>query len=202
MYAAAGDAVARARAGDGPTLIEAVIPRHTGHFLGDPEKYRSRDDRSAARDDDPIRRLAAAARDRGIDADAIVAAAETTTTAELDAAYAAARMPPGRSPRRSGAMSTSLDAPTVELSFVESVGRTLAHVIRADERVIVLGEDIAGGAGQGPPLEGSMGGSFGVTKGLLEEFGRRRCATRPSRRRPSRRRRSARRWPACGRSST
>ena len=179
MYAAAGDAVARARAGDGPTLIEAVIPRHTGHFLGDPERYRSRDDRSAARDDDPIRRLAAAARDRGIDADAIVAAAETTTTAELDAAYAAAAMRPGRSPRRWDAMSTSLDAPTVELSFVESVGRTLAHVMRADERVIVLGEDIAGGAGQGPPLEGAMGGSFGVTKGLLEEFGRRRVRDTP-----------------------
>ena len=94
MYAAAGDAVARARAGEGPTLIEAVIPRHTGHFLGDPERYRSRDDRSAARDDDPIRRLAAAARVDGIDADAIVAAVETTTTAELDAAYAAARDAP------------------------------------------------------------------------------------------------------------
>ena len=179
MYAAADDAVARARAGEGPTLIEAVIPRHTGHFLGDPERYRSRDDRTAARDDDPIRRLAAAARDRGIDADAIVAAAETTTTAELDAAYAAARDAPGRSPTRSDAMSTSLDAPTVELSFVESVGRTLAHVMRADERVIVLGEDIAGGAGQGPPLEGAMGGSFGVTKGLLEEFGRRRVRDTP-----------------------
>jgi pyruvate dehydrogenase E1 component beta subunit len=67
----------------------------------------------------------------------------------------------------------------VELSFAESVGRTLAHVMRADERVIVLGEDIAGGAGQGPPLEGSMGGSFGVTKGLLEEFGRRRVRDTP-----------------------
>ena len=115
---------------------------------------------------------------------------------------AAARDRPGRSPRRSNAMSTSLEAPTVELSFVESVGRTLAHVMRADR----AGDRPRRGHRRrrraGPPLEGSMGGSFGVTKGLLEEFGGAGCATRPSRRRRSRRRRSVRRWPACGRSST
>jgi acetoin:2,6-dichlorophenolindophenol oxidoreductase subunit beta len=36
---------------------------------------------------------------------------------------------------------------------------------------VVVGEDIAGGAGQGQPLEGSMGGTFGATKGLIDEFG-------------------------------
>ena len=56
---------------------------------------------------------------------------------------------------------------------------TLAHAMRADARVIVLGEDIAGGAGQGPPLEGAMGGTFGATKGLLEEFGPQRVRDTP-----------------------
>jgi pyruvate dehydrogenase E1 component beta subunit len=68
---------------------------------------------------------------------------------------------------------------TVEASFVETVSATIAHAMRNDPRVIVLGEDIAGGAGQGAPLEGSMGGSFGATKGLLEEFGPRRVRDTP-----------------------
>ena len=40
VFAAAGDAVGRARAGDGPTLIEVKTYRFMGHFEGDPEKYR------------------------------------------------------------------------------------------------------------------------------------------------------------------
>ena len=66
-----------------------------------------------------------------------------------------------------------------EKSFLEAVRDTLAHAMRADPTVIVLGEDIAGGAGQGPPLEGAMGGTFGATKGLLEEFGPRRVRDTP-----------------------
>ena len=66
-----------------------------------------------------------------------------------------------------------------EQSFLEAVRDTLAHAMRVDPTVVVLGEDIAGGAGQGPPLEGAMGGTFGATKGLLEEFGPRRVRDTP-----------------------
>ena len=40
IYAAAGDAVARARAGQGPTLLEVHTLRLWGHFEGDPQAYR------------------------------------------------------------------------------------------------------------------------------------------------------------------
>lgn len=40
VYAAAGEAVARARRGDGPTLIEIETHRLEGHFMGDAEGYR------------------------------------------------------------------------------------------------------------------------------------------------------------------
>lgn len=66
-----------------------------------------------------------------------------------------------------------------ERSFLDAVRNVLAHAMRTDPTVVVLGEDIAGGAGQGPPLEGAMGGTFGVTKGLLEEFGPRRVRDTP-----------------------
>jgi len=91
---AAEVAVARARSGGGPSLLEAVIPRRGGHFLGDPEGYRSRDDRAAARRRDPIAGLVERLRSDGVDADALVAAAEAEIGAELDAAYEAARAAP------------------------------------------------------------------------------------------------------------
>ena len=40
IYTAAGDAVARARAGEGPTLLEVHTLRLWGHFEGDPQAYR------------------------------------------------------------------------------------------------------------------------------------------------------------------
>ena len=39
MYAAAAEAVERARAGEGPTLIEAMTFRHHGHVFGDADRY-------------------------------------------------------------------------------------------------------------------------------------------------------------------
>ena len=65
-------------------------------------------------------------------------------------------------------MSTAVSDQLVEKSFLQALNDAIAFSMRNDSRVIVLGEDIAGGAGQGSPLEGSMGGTFGVTKGLLE----------------------------------
>ena len=54
MHAAAGEAVARARAGDGPTLIEAVTYRWRGHFEGDPQPYRTQDEVTEWKARDPV----------------------------------------------------------------------------------------------------------------------------------------------------
>jgi pyruvate dehydrogenase E1 component beta subunit len=43
--------------------------------------------------------------------------------------------------------------------------------MREDARVILIGEDQAGGAGCDPSLRDAWGGPFGVTKGLISEFG-------------------------------
>src|SRR5687768_1958854 len=51
------EAVARARGGDGPTLIEAQSYRLAGHWASDPGGYRSESDVAAWRAKDPIERL-------------------------------------------------------------------------------------------------------------------------------------------------
>jgi len=54
-----------------------------------------------------------------------------------------------------------------ETTFVEAVGATLARAMREDERVIVLGEDVA------------EGGPYTVTAGLAAEFGSDRVLDTP-----------------------
>jgi TPP-dependent pyruvate/acetoin dehydrogenase alpha subunit len=56
---AAGAAVARARAGGGPTLLECTTYRWSGHYVGDRERYRSQEEVDAWRARDPLPRLAA-----------------------------------------------------------------------------------------------------------------------------------------------
>ncbi|MDI9569061.1 MAG: thiamine pyrophosphate-dependent dehydrogenase E1 component subunit alpha [bacterium] len=56
VYEAAKTAVERARAGGGPSLIEAKTYRVKGHFVGDPELYRSKDEvRDRFENDDPLK---------------------------------------------------------------------------------------------------------------------------------------------------
>jgi pyruvate/2-oxoglutarate/acetoin dehydrogenase E1 component len=55
-----------------------------------------------------------------------------------------------------------------ELTYREAVRDGLAQAMRADDSVFIMGEDIA-----------EMGGSMGVTQGLLEEFGPERVRNTP-----------------------
>ena len=64
VYAAAGRAVARARAGDGPSLIEVHTLRMWGHFEGDAQGYRP--DLDQAADLDPIPRYEQLLRTDGV----------------------------------------------------------------------------------------------------------------------------------------
>jgi len=54
VFHVASQALAKARAGDGPSLIEAVTYRHGGHSRADPGKYRPADEVEAWMDRDPI----------------------------------------------------------------------------------------------------------------------------------------------------
>ena len=56
----------------------------------------------------------------------------------------------------------------MEITFREALGQALREEMRRDERVYMLGEDI-----------GVYGGVFGVTRGLLEEFGEKRIRDTP-----------------------
>jgi pyruvate dehydrogenase E1 component alpha subunit len=54
IYKVAGEAIARARAGEGPTLIEIETYRLAGHFMGDAEGYRPEGEKDGLFEKDPI----------------------------------------------------------------------------------------------------------------------------------------------------
>ena len=67
VYRTARTAYARARAGEGPSLIECMTYRHSGHSRADPAKYRPEgelDELEEARSDQDLSRAAAAVRHR------------------------------------------------------------------------------------------------------------------------------------------
>lgn len=57
MYDAVKRAADRARAGEGPTLLEARTYRYRGHSMSDPAVYRTRDEVDTERENDPIPKL-------------------------------------------------------------------------------------------------------------------------------------------------
>ena len=57
VYGATMEAVARARNGDGPSLIEAVTYRFRGHSMSDPAEYRSKREERIWQERDPIKNL-------------------------------------------------------------------------------------------------------------------------------------------------
>ena len=65
------------------------------------------------------------------------------------------------------------------LSLVDAVGEAMRQAMEADPTVIVMGEDVVGGAGRGGDKENTMGGSFGATKSLYPLFGPNRVRDTP-----------------------
>ena len=63
-------------------------------------------------------------------------------------------------------------------SFRESINEAIRLEMKKDENVILMGEDVAGGAGTNGEQD-AWGGPLGVTKGLLAEFGRNRIIDTP-----------------------
>jgi 2-oxoisovalerate dehydrogenase E1 component alpha subunit len=67
VYAAARAAVARARSGEGPTLLEVKVPRLTAHSSDDSqEKYRPKEELARGRELDAVHVFTAELRERGV----------------------------------------------------------------------------------------------------------------------------------------
>ena len=171
-------AVARARAGDGPTLIEAKSYRVTPHSAATKTDLRPPQELDAWRARDPILRFS-----RYLSEEAGV---EPARLEEIEEPGAARRRGGGRvreglaAPRargrargrlRAGRLAHAREARMTdarELTMSEALNEALHEEMERDPTVFVVGEDIA-----------NMGGLFQVTSGLLDRFGSQRVIDAP-----------------------
>ena len=160
-------AVAHARSGAGPVLVETATYRWHGHYEGDPERYRDAADVATWRARDPLLMAEAALIELGAgpqDLDIVRAEIE----AEIDSAVrgaAAAPMPDADSAQdfvtRPAAPVGDVRPPATGPVFrgMDAVRDALRSELAADPSVFVAGIDV-----------GLGGNVFGITRGLAAEF--------------------------------
>ncbi len=179
---AAGEAVARARSGDGPTLIECKTYRTRPHAEGMGDyTYRTREEVARWRERCPIQRYQAALLESGqagaaefdvLDAevnDSVLAASDAAEKAPWPDAceamahvYASPATEP-QSPEPGDAAGAGR-----EVSFAAATLEALDHEMGLNPHIFVLGEGI-----------GARGGNFGTTLGLFAKYGAERLRDTP-----------------------
>ena len=92
VYEVMEQAVARARAGQGPTLIEAKVTRMQGHYVADQQEYRT--DRDTVAEKDPLPKLQKMLVDRGMITVQDVADIEADADAQIEQAVEVMRAAP------------------------------------------------------------------------------------------------------------
>ncbi|OGO35475.1 MAG: hypothetical protein A2147_04735 [Chloroflexi bacterium RBG_16_57_8] len=174
VYQVAREAVERARAGGGPTLIECKTYRFHSHSALVTRDPRPRDEVEAWLARDPIHILGDRLSEAGIMTQAQCDEARATEQSAIDAALEFAQASP--EPAAEEAY-TDVFAPSPQpedeepglpesgsdvrrLTLAEALNEAMAEEMRRDARVFVIGEDVA-----------APGGLFHVTRNLLDEFG-------------------------------
>lgn len=173
-YRAARDAVAYARAGKGPSLIEADVVRLFPHSSSDdPKKYMSAEEIDHNRQRDPLPKYEEFLLDSAV-----------LTSAEMDEIKREAKEEVNSAADRAEAQPTpaadtaerNVFSPVVRVLrenfsepehagkrvvMVDAINHALNEEMKRNPKMLVYGEDVAG----------SKGGVFTATKGLTEAFG-------------------------------
>jgi 2-oxoisovalerate dehydrogenase E1 component len=182
------DAVARAaqraRAGRGPTLLECKTFRMRGHEEASGNDYVPAEQLAAWVARDPIARFEAHLDREGgpprdermalraevqAEVDRLVADAladpqpATTAGDELSRVYA-----PAAPLRRASTSPGAVHGDEADVRYIDAVRDALHTALAADDRVVIMGQDIAG-----------YGGVFKATDGLADEFGTGRVRNTP-----------------------
>ncbi len=87
MYRVSKEAVERARKGKGPSIIEIETYRYLGHFQGDPQSYRPKDEVTALRAKDPIERFKKYLLDENLATTSEIEEMDKEVKKEVDKAY-------------------------------------------------------------------------------------------------------------------
>ncbi len=179
VYHATSEAAARARRGDGPTLLEFETFRMRGHEEASGTAYVPPRLFEEWGQKDPVARFEASLEAKGIMSAFEIETLREALKAEVDRVADEALASPEPSStreRETSAVYAASPAPvapaasvtTREIRYIDAISEALQLGMRRDPRVVLMGQDIA-----------EYGGVFKVTKGFVEEFGRARVRNTP-----------------------
>jgi 2-oxoisovalerate dehydrogenase E1 component len=179
VYEAVTKAVERARAGDGPSFIEAMTWRWGDHSMrANLPKYRADAEEAEWRAKDAILRAAARLSERqvlpariaslldeaNIEIEAAIEEAKAAPEPTLDVLLPAVGAPHAPDAGEPGPAA----ADSREISYVEAVREAIDQEMARDDGVFVIGEDV-----------GRIGGIFACTRGLIDKYGPERLRDAP-----------------------
>jgi 2-oxoisovalerate dehydrogenase E1 component len=178
-YHVAKQAVARARAGEGPTLIECLVDRLGAHSSEDDQRrYRSQSELDQLAANDCLERFKHRLLDEALLTEQALREHEERVRAEVTQATRQGLDSPDATPDDALTHVYSLEVPgaidpdpapgSEDMNMVAAVRDALTTEMERDERVMVLGEDV-----------GPKGGVFLVTDGLHARFGEQRVIDTP-----------------------
>src|SRR4030088_2783418 len=178
-YVVAKEAVARARAGEGPTMIECLVDRLGAHSSEDDQRrYRTQEEIDQLARNDCLERFKEQVLDGGVLAAKEGGAFEERVRDEVTEATRQGMESPDAPAENALTNVYGADVPsaidpaqgveTEEMNMVAALRSCLTEEMERDDRVMVLGEDV-----------GQKGGVFLVTDGLRKRFGESRVIDTP-----------------------
>jgi len=172
VFEAVGEAVARARRGEGPTLVECKTYRWHGHHTGDPQTYRTKEEVEEWKKRDPLLRFKDRLVGMGVLSEGAVGRIDREVSEEIEKAVEFARESPfpapeetlvdvytPQSPAREAA-NPRLSRGMREVTFLQAINEAVDEEMKRDARVLILGEDIR-----------AFGAPHGEFRGLFEKYG-------------------------------
>jgi 2-oxoisovalerate dehydrogenase E1 component len=178
-YVVAKEAIARARAGQGPTLIECLVDRLGAHSSEDDQRrYRTQEEIERLALSDCLEQFKKRLLDEGVLTAKEIAEYEERVKEEVTKATTEGMESPDAPAENALTNVYGLDVPkaidppegveTEEMNMVSALRSVLTEEMERDERVMVLGQDV-----------GRKGGVFLVTDGLHKRFGETRVIDTP-----------------------
>jgi pyruvate/2-oxoglutarate/acetoin dehydrogenase E1 component len=182
------EAVALARSGKGPSIVECQTYRYYGHSHSDPRAYRTREEEAEYRANDPIKRLNADMSVMSYIDEKEFDALDDFVQEKLDRAMNFSESSPEPDVDQ---LETDVFAPSKttqadienekalrenvrtademrEISYAQALQEAMREEMRRNDKVFLMGEDI-----------GLYGGAYGATRGLFDEFGEDRVIDTP-----------------------
>ncbi|MEM8652198.1 MAG: dehydrogenase E1 component subunit alpha/beta [Pseudomonadota bacterium] len=177
VFDAVEHATLRARANEGPTLIEALTYRWDDHSMrANLPSYRTGEEEETWKLKDPVTSLKHRLLDDDLFSDEVFEKLITEVGDEIEAAIDWAMEQD--EPDLETALSHVMPKPNLsyaepspgerQITYREAITEAFAQEMELDENVIILGEDV-----------GPTGGIFGLTTGLFEKFGAERVRDTP-----------------------